>query len=529
MRSAAIFLLKAYLNRYLRAFVRALNSPVLAQQRCLRQIIRAQAQTDYGRHLGLTGAEVYEEFIQKVPLSRYEDVHPWVARQRQRRQVDHLTPGPVACYEPTSGSSGFKKLIPYNKALLQSFSRLFMIWAADILQELGTLRSGRFFFSVTPFGDQQGDESLPDDASYVQGFLHYVLRWKSAVPPVIKKLRTSEDYYLGLSLYLLAAADLELVSIWNPHLFLQTLSYIESHREALCAMLPRGSTVISGVELRWRAPSRSRMDQIKSPAGWQAIWPKLRLISCWDSAHAGMSANALRRLFPQVLVQGKGLLATEAPVTVPLFALRGSFPVLTEVFFEFLDEQGAAHRLHELEDGAIYEVVVTQKSGLLRYRLGDLVRVRTMGLPTPALEFLSRSGLVSDLVGEKLHEAQVQEALAQGGGSRDFFWLCLPTQRSDGTGAYVLVTDQPQGYDLVAMEETLMGSHHYALAIKLRQLAPLSMVHQSDARARYYQTLVQHGIKLGDIKDALLIRDLRLAGDIQDHLGWVAVGEQIHS
>ena len=527
MRKPITVLIKAYLNIYLREFLGTLNTPALAQERCLRLIIRAQAQTEYGRHLGLSGCETYSEYIQKVPLSRYEDVQPWILRQRDETQASYLTPGRVKCYEPTSGSTGFKKIIPYNTAMLQSFSSLFMVWVADILQELGSLRSGRFFFSVSPASDQNApsDESLPDDASYVQGFLQYLLRWKSAVPPTVKKLSTSDDYYLGLSLYLLAADDLELVSIWNPHLFLQALHFIESKRDEICTILPRGRTVIGGVKLRWRKPRKTRIDLIKSGADWSAIWPHLRFISCWDSAHAGMSAKALRSLFPQVLVQGKGLLATEAPITVPLFAQHGSFPFLNEVFFEFLEDPGELHRLHELQDDDIYEVVVSQKSGLLRYRLGDLVRARMIGVPTPALEFLSRSGHVSDLVGEKLHTALLWEALAQGGGSTDFFWLCLPNQQDDGTGSYILITDQEKGYDLQAIEGTLKKSHHYALAIKLRQLLPLRIVHSGRARTVYYQTLAQRGIKLGDIKDTLLVRDLKIAREILLNLGLILADE----
>lgn len=36
--------------------------------------------------------------------------------------------------------------------------------------------------------------------------------------------------------------------------------------------------------------------------------------------------------FPNVFVQGKGLLATEAPMTIPLIEANGYVPVLDEVF-----------------------------------------------------------------------------------------------------------------------------------------------------------------------------------------------------
>ena len=151
--------------------------------------------------------------------------------------------------------------------------------------------------------------------------------------------------------------------------------------------------------------------------------------------------------------------------------------------------------------------------------------VRSPAYSATALEFLSRSGHVSDLVGEKLHTALLWEALAQGGGSTDFFWLCLPNQQDDGTGSYILITDQEKGYDLQAIEGTLKKSHHYALAIKLRQLLPLRIVHSGRARTVYYQTLAQRGIKLGDIKDTLLVRDLKIAREILLNLGLILADE----
>ena len=112
------------------------------------------------------------------------------------------------------------------------------------------------------------------------------------------------------------------------------------------------------------------------------------------------------------MVQGKGLLATEAPMTIPLIKAQGCVPVLNEVFFEF-EHQGNIYHLHELELGKVYSIIISQKGGLYRYRIGDRVRVTHYYLKTPCLEFLGRTETTSDLVGEKLHEDFVQDTLNQ--------------------------------------------------------------------------------------------------------------------
>jgi hypothetical protein len=92
---------------------------------------------------------------------------------------------------------------------------------------------------------------------------------------------------------------------------------------------------------------------------------------------------------------------------VPLVQAGGNLPLIDEVFLELEDGEGGLHLLEEAEDGADYGLLVTQAGGLLRYRLGDRLRVCGRHRDTPLLEFIGRADAVSDLVGEKLGEAFV--------------------------------------------------------------------------------------------------------------------------
>jgi hypothetical protein len=105
------------------------------------------------------------------------------------------------------------------------------------------------------------------------------------------------------------------------------------------------------------------------PDDVQGIWPKLTLISCWGDGPARSAAASLARRFPHVEVQRKGLIATEAIVTIPF---GGRHPLtIGSHFFEFLDPNGRARLAHQLEGGVEYTVVVTTAGGLYRYRLAD--------------------------------------------------------------------------------------------------------------------------------------------------------------
>jgi hypothetical protein len=201
-------------------------------------------------------------------------------------------------------------------------------------------------------------------------------------------------------------------------------------------------------------------------------------------------------------------MSTECVVTVPDALDR---PVLSRHgFFEF--EPHAEHHFQlpgerpgellladELQPGQRYEVIATTASGLYRYRTGDLVLCSGYtNAATPVLEFQGRSGIVSDLVGEKLVEAFVQQALADLPGWS--FLTVLP-----GSAGYAVVTEADVPVDLAAIDARLARNPQYAYAMTLGQLRPL--VHLPVARLydRSVAFRLAQGSRLADIKPVALI------------------------
>lgn len=128
--------------------------------------------------------------------------------------------------------------------------------------------------------------------------------------------------------------------------------------------------------------------------------------------------DRLRTWWGDLPIRDVGLLASEGRVTIPLAdnTPAGVLDV-TSAFFEFIPleeaERPAPSTLlaHELDAGRRYIVVLSNTSGLLRYRLDDVVIVRGRFAGVPLLEFLHRTGRVSSLSGEKLTENQVIAAV----------------------------------------------------------------------------------------------------------------------
>lgn len=445
-------------------FRAALVNPAEAQARVRARLLAGARATTYGR-----GFRRWAD----VPVVGWEEMAPWVERQRQEGGRV-LVPDPVRFYESTSGSTGRVKAIPYTTPLLRSFSRMFGLWAHDLLAGGPPFRTGRLYFSVSPrFGPTRAPgEGTTDDRDYLTGWIgRWMRRWWVS-PPGAAQAPDAETYWRRVAGFLAGEPRLEVISVWSPSFLQVLLTWMEAHR----AELPRADLI----------------------GDWTRLWPELKLVSCWAAGTSARGAADLTRRFPGVLVQGKGLLATEAPVTVPLLGV-GPVPLVDTIGIE-LERDGVCLPVEEAEPDGVYAVVVSQPAGLLRYRLGDQVRVAGRVGRTPVLELLGRPALV-DLVGEKLGEAAVSAVFDRVGLGGEGYAALVPS-----TDHYVLVLDRPAAPALAgAVDAALAEGFHYGRARALGQLGPVRLLVVPDAAAR----ALAAGAVWGGTKPRLLRPDAR--------------------
>ena len=209
------------------------------------------------------------------------------------------------------------------------------------------------------------------------------------------------------------------------------------------------------------------------------MWPKLQVISCWTHGPSELYAENLRSQFPNVEIQGKGLVATEAFVSLPFHEDKDPVLAVTSHFFEFQDAAGEKLSLaHELIAGKTYRVIVTTGGGLYRYPLGDLVRVTGFIQDAPCLRFIGREANVSDLFGEKLQgtfvEGVIRRALAQQNINPRFF-LLAPVCRGHAEAGLHTVSGGNAVLDAAILqrnlEEGLAENFHYKHCRRLGQLS----------------------------------------------------------
>ncbi|MBE9063703.1 GH3 auxin-responsive promoter family protein [cf. Phormidesmis sp. LEGE 11477] len=486
-----------FLSPTARKFQQALSQPQRVQATVQKRLIQKLKNCEYGQRYNIrTRADWH-----RLPIVSYEDLQSYIpahstdSQSLRKVRNSSLTPDPILFYEPTSGSSGPIKYIPYTRSLRKSFNHLFCIWAHDLITHGPAFSTGKFYFSISPSFSKTSSAGTADDSDYLDPWLRWLLSPFLVIAPLAP---TPESFKDNLAKTLLQSEQLEIISVWSPSFLTAQLDYIQQNQQRLCEEL--------GDKL-----SAARSHLLCQPnIPWSQLWPNLKLISCWDSVTAADGAAGLRSHFPNTLVQGKGLLATEAPLTVPLIAAKGHVPLLGEVFFEFEDSQGRCHELHELTVGETYEVIISQMGGLYRYRMGDRVRVTHYFLQTPCLKFVGRGKGISDLVGEKLNAQFVSHVLNRLELSEASFQSLVPVR--EPKPHYALLLDRAEG-DLEAiaqqLETLLCQSYHYKLARQLEQLDSARLFVSANIAEILSAKKATSGQNWGDIKHEKLEAAIR--------------------
>jgi len=499
-------------------FSRALQQPEKCQRQILQRLLSRNATSAYGRAHHFGEIRTYEEFRECVPIVDYDALEPWIARIAAGEQFV-LTRERVTRLLPTGGSTGGRKLIPFTAGLQREWNAAIGPWMMELCRQHPGVAMGPAYWSISPSIPAADEKSVvpigfDDDSDYVGPIRRRLLEAAFAVPSALRVIRDVEcSRYLTL-LCLLRQRELRLVSVWHPSFFTLLLDALPGWWDELLHDLETGGCRRAGAlpsEIRHsvEAPRPQRAEELRH-AGFldaRAIWPRLQVVSCWGDGQAALALADLQRRLPRVLMQPKGLLATEAFVSIPFC---GRHPVaVTSHFFEFADAHGQVRLAHELRPGGSYEVIVTTAGGLWRYRLGDLVEVDGFVSSTPSLRFLGRGSSVSDLCGEKLTENFVTRAIAAACSSLGFtpaFAMLAPESDSAGRWSYTLFVEGEPPHDLATrLDAELRKNPHYALCRDLGQLGPLCCFRiASAAYEAFCKTGVSAGRRLGEIKPCSL-------------------------
>lgn len=406
--------------------------PMQTQEEFLMTLLHENKDTEYGRKYGFKDIHSIEDYRKAVPVTEYGDYAPYIERMAYKGEKDVLTAYRVDHYSKSSGTIGKPKLIPFSERsakISDEYVNGCTYAIADRYQMLGRAKGINLVESHL--------ETLASGATCGSYTARLILIYKtlyegSQTPPieVMMPRETMNTRYLH-SLYALLEPKLTYCTCAFYSYFVEVLRFIEKNWRQLADDVEKGSInpdvkmpedIRRKLEAQIKAnPKRAaeiRSVMEKHEPGTLLVpllWKDFRCVSGIGTAGFSTYTEMLERYCgPKVGFLLQGVIASEG-VFSTLYDKNTTRSVLLpdSVFYEFKPEEDEDYdhllTLDQLEDGKNYELVVTNLSGLYRYKMKDVVKVVGKYQQTPTIEFMYRANQTVNLMGEKTTEVALRE------------------------------------------------------------------------------------------------------------------------
>ena len=525
------------------------KDPVKAQNALLRKILRRSRTSEYGKKYDFGNIRTVDDFRRTVPLTQYTDYAPYIERMMQGEK-NLLYSGRVVRYCTSSGSVGKPKIVPKSvndlwKMQCIGFSCSVATAAHDLRRKKGVRlppQVGLLTMALT--GHTAPDGKKINDAGQVP--LDYL---KPIIPffctsPLSLMYREHEERldtsYLLLR-FALVNRDVSYLGSLVITLLTAMFDYLEQNWQMLCDDIEKGGidpSVRITPELRAEYEKKLKPDPVRAAElrrefekGFDdpiapRIWTRLTWGYGMVSSTLKVYVEKLRRYIgPDVPLHNMGYGAAEGFFAMATELDVPDYVLLPHcVFFEFIpvgddpDEEEKDPQtllLNELEVGKKYEVVITNFSGLYRYRMFDVVQVTRMYQNTPQIEFLYRRNLGMNIANEKMTTDMVDEAVKN---TADALGLTLAGYSlfddfSTDPPRYCMVCEPEQPVDEAARQKMIglldgyFKEYNDKYEIRRGSMigAPEVLFLEAGSYARYKESLLQSGRVLNQIKPVTVL------------------------
>lgn len=362
------------------------------QLRVLRSLIRRARNTEVGRRYGFGSipgrGDLARTFAARVPDCGYEEIRPDVMRMIGGER-DLLWPGRCLSYAQSSGTSGGRsKFIPITEASLKNCH-----YAGAHQCVAHYLRSNprSHMFSGRAFvlGGSFASELKVSDPRVRIGDLSATLI--SRMNPLANSFRVPD-------------LQTALMPDW-----------LEKLPALVEASMHADITNISGVPSWFLAVIKEVMRR-RNASSIHEVWPNLEVFF-----HGGISFEPYREIYSRFCDPAKMHFVETYNASEGFFAVQNDpddrsmlLLIDNDIYYEFADTalpDSDPVTLADIEQGHVYELIISSSNGLWRYRLGDTVRIESVS--PVKITVAGRTKTFINAFGEELMEDNAERAMAR--------------------------------------------------------------------------------------------------------------------
>lgn len=405
-----------------------------ASEYVLAHILMKSSRTKYAKELGLSEKMTTDVFRSAVPIRCYEEYKPWIERIKEGEK-DVLWPGLPAYFAITSGTTGEPKTIPITSDFLYDYheeNRISIhraiIYAPEIIFGKILILGGSAiegYIKDIPFGSITGILF----GTFPKSILSHV-----AIPSEFYNIMSYETRLYLISRIALESNITSVVCV-SPGSLLVLAEIINSTAARLIKEIELGrisnlgnmSKDLQYYLLKNLRPNPRKAEFLKKALKQNGrlipkdIW-SIKLLSSYLKEGSEIQWNKIHDYYGNIKLMDPGIVASEGRCSVGLYGnLKCTAVVPLASFTEFIPVNDINCTViksnsetllpHELCEGTLYSPVLSSANGLIRYSIGDVVKVVKIQQGIPFIEYIGRISGVLSIAGEKLTEMQFKKAI----------------------------------------------------------------------------------------------------------------------
>ena len=416
------------------------KKPMECTTELLMKLLQDNKDTEYGKKYGFADIHTIEDYQKKVPVITYDDIAEYLERMMDGEK-NILTAYDYNHFNETSGTVGVPKVVPMTEEQSQVFARYNNLLMYGIIREDldPDWKEGRGFCTSSgncrtlPSGLTVGEASAKM-ADYIKG-------GKEALDQMIRVMYTSpleglnpehgvDTKYIHTRFALMDKNVRGMITGFYSVIVL-FLRYIEDNFELLIHDIETGTisdeidmsdecrkSLLSKIEPMPERAAELReafKDGVDSP--WvRKVWPHFSYLTGAGGDGFEIYDRQIKEHFTGDGIKNvySGVTASEGLWSVPS-GINDFDSILapSAAFVEFLpveagDDFSKCVTLDKLEEGKVYELIITNLSGFWRYRMSDAVKVTGFYNKTPKVQFMYRVNRTINLAEEKTTEKALQ-------------------------------------------------------------------------------------------------------------------------
>ncbi|MCO5591141.1 hypothetical protein L7F22_045122 [Adiantum nelumboides] len=409
-------------------------------------------------------ADIATSFKKLLPLVTHADINPYLQRIGNGERSSILTGAPLEALCLSSGTTEAKeKYLPYHEGLTEGTLETARIAGAFRDRAYPIRKGARILeflfcgkFRTTRGGVKLGTASTHMIRSEVFKQRQSNNGFKSCSPhAVVLGSDCRQVMYCHLLCGLLYSSSVEVLSAPFAYTLVEALRTLESEWDSLCHDLHTGTLNCNKVT---DATLRAAVGDILAPNprlaaelfskcralacdGWRGVmetlWPQCKYVLSILTGAMEAYVDKLRNYAGErIALISADYAATEGWIGVNVEPRSSppssvSFTVLPSLaFFEFIPlhrsiqqadpssdgsavyEEGHAVGLTDVKVGQEYEIVMTTRWGLYRYRLGDVVRVTGFCNACPQVSYVCRKNVLLSINIDKSTEKDLKAVVS---------------------------------------------------------------------------------------------------------------------